>query len=55
MIDIPSAQVIEAILEKTDLSREDVEGKIKEKLTQLSGLISEDGAAHIVAHRWYQE
>jgi replication factor A1 len=42
-------EIIEKIKEK-GLSQEDVEGKIKEKLVQLSGLISKEGAAQIVAN-----
>ena len=50
MIDLPQREVIKKIQESTDLSQEEIQEKIKEKLTQLSGLISEDGAAHIVAN-----
>ncbi len=50
MIDLPQETVIEKIVSQTELSREEVQEKIKEKLKQLSGLISEDGAAHIIAN-----
>lgn len=50
MIDLPKESVVEKICEQTKLSIDDVHEKIKEKLKQLSGLISEDGAAHIVAN-----
>jgi len=50
MIRIPYAEMITKIQEKTGLSQEDVEAKIKDKLTQLSGLISKEGAAHIIAN-----
>jgi len=50
MIDLSEATVIKKIVEQTDKSEEDVRAMIKEKLKQLSGLISEDGAAHIVAN-----
>ncbi len=37
-------------MESTSLSIDDINTKIKQKLEQLSGLVSEDGAAHIVAN-----
>jgi replication factor A1 len=42
--------IIKLIEEKTKLSRKDIDQKIKSKVDSLSGLISKDGAAHIVAH-----
>ena len=50
MIDIPAADIKAKIKEAKGLSDEDIEKKIQEKLKQLAGLISEDGAAHIVAN-----
>lgn len=50
MIDIPANEVIKKIVQETELSEEQVKERINEKLKQLSGLISEDGAAHIVAN-----
>lgn len=50
MIRIPYAEMIEKIKEKAGMSQEDVEAKIDEKLKQLSGLVSKEGAAHIIAN-----
>jgi len=43
-------QIIERIKEKSSLTDEEISKKIKAKLEQLAGLISEDGAAHIIAN-----
>ncbi|MFH0875488.1 MAG: OB-fold nucleic acid binding domain-containing protein [archaeon] len=51
MIKIPKETVIAKIKEKTGLSESEIDKKIKEKLNSLSGLISEEGAAHIVANQ----
>jgi replication factor A1 len=50
MIKIPHEQVIEKIKEKTELSDQEISSKIDAKLKQLSGLISKEGAAHIIAN-----
>ena len=50
MINIPIETIIEKITEQTDLNAEQVQKKISEKLENLSGLISKEGAAHIVAN-----
>ncbi len=50
MIKVPYAEIIAKIQEQTSLSESQVQEKISEKLEQLSGLISRDGAAHIVAN-----
>lgn len=50
MLKIPKEKIIEKIKEKTGLSDKEINSKIKDKLDLLSGLISEDGAAHIVAN-----
>jgi len=50
MIDIPLADIITKIKAQKGLSEQEIRAKIKEKLTQLAGLISEQGAAHIVAN-----
>jgi len=50
MIDIPIADIIAKITEQKGVSEEDVRKRITEKLRQLAGLISEEGAAHIVAN-----
>ena len=50
MIDIPVDVVVRKVVEQKGLSEADVRERIKEKLRQLSGLVSEEGAAHIVAN-----
>jgi hypothetical protein len=50
MIKIPYDKIIEKIKEKIDISDKEIEDKINEKLKQLSGLISKEGAAHIIAN-----
>ena len=43
-------QLIEFISENSGVSTEDIERKIEAKQAKLSGLISKEGAAHIVAN-----
>ena len=50
MINIPLSHILKKIKESTNISDEEIDKKIKAKLDQLSGLISEEGAAHIVAN-----
>jgi len=50
MINIPIELIIQKITEQTNLTEEEVKQKINYKLEQLSGLISKEGAAHIVAN-----
>jgi replication factor A1 len=50
MIHIPYPEIIGKIKEKTSLSDDDINARIAQKLKQLSGLISKEGAAHIVAN-----
>ncbi len=42
--------IIKRVKDGTGLSEEEIELKVKEKLTKLSDLITKEGAAHIVAH-----
>ena len=42
-------KIIEKIVENTDLSKEDVKNQIKAKKEEFKGLVSEEGAAHLVA------
>lgn len=44
-------ELVDKIVEKSGVSKRDVEEKINAKLKQLSGLISKEGAAHIVANQ----
>ena len=50
MIKVPKEMIISKIKEKTGLSDKELEIKVKDKLDQLSGLISEEGALHIIAN-----
>src|SRR3989338_163556 len=50
MIKIPYEQIISKIKEEANISETEIEQKIKDKMKQLSGLISKEGAAHIVAN-----
>jgi replication factor A1 len=50
MFKIPLPEIKSKIVESGKLSSEDLEGKIKAKINELSGLISEEGAAHIIAN-----
>jgi replication factor A1 len=50
MIQMPYVDVVAKIREKSGLSDSEIENKIKQKLDQLSGLISKEGAAHIIAN-----
>ncbi len=42
--------IVQKIVESTKLSKEEIETKIQEKLTELHELVSKEGAAHIVAN-----
>ena len=50
MIKIPYEQIVERIKKEGNISEEEINGKIDSKMKQLSGLISKEGAAHIVAN-----
>lgn len=50
MIKIPYEQIIERIKKEGKISEDEINGKIDTKMKQLSGLISKEGAAHIVAN-----
>lgn len=50
MFQLRYEEIISRIKEEKQLSDEEIEGKIKQKLNQLSDLISREGAAHIVAN-----
>lgn len=43
-------EIIKLIQENSSLSEEEVNSKVNDKLNQLSGLISKEGAAHIIAN-----
>ena len=50
MIKIPFEEIILKINEKTQMTTTEIEDRIEKKMKQLSGLISKEGAAHIVAN-----
>ncbi len=50
MMHMPLEDIKQKIIEKTAISEEELDSKIKKKLDQLSGLISKEGAAHIIAN-----
>ena len=50
MIKIPYEQIIERIKNEAKISENEIDDKINDKMKQLSGLISKEGAAHIVAN-----
>ena len=50
MIKIPYEEVVLKINEKTNMTTTEIEERVERKLKQLSGLISREGAAHIVAN-----
>jgi ssDNA-binding replication factor A large subunit len=50
MINLPYNEIIEKIKEKSNINNEEIEKKVKQKMDQLSGLISKEGAAYIIAN-----
>jgi len=50
MIKLTYEQIVEKIKEKTGISDAEIQTRVKQKLDQLAGLISKDGAAHIIAN-----
>ena len=50
MYKLPLEKVKEKLVESGKISLEDLDSKIQEKINELSGLISEEGAAHIIAN-----
>ena len=50
MYKLPLEKVKEKLVESGKISMEDLDSKIQEKINELSGLISEEGAAHIIAN-----
>ena len=48
MIKIPYEEIVLKINENTKMSLSEIEERVEKKLKQLSGLISKEGAAHIV-------
>ena len=50
MIKMPYNDIIARIKEGSSLSTEEIEKRVEEKLNALSGLVSKEGAAHIIAN-----
>lgn len=50
MIKIPYEQMIEKITSNSGMSQDEIQSRIDSKLKQLSGLVSQEGAAYIVAN-----
>lgn len=50
MIKLSYGEIVSKIKEKAGATEKEIEIKVNEKLTKLSGLISREGAAHIVAN-----
>ena len=50
MINLTIDQIKQKIVEEKQISQEELDEKIKAKLEELSGLISQEGAAHIIAN-----
>jgi replication factor A1 len=50
MLNIPYDVVVKKIIEEKGLSQAEIEDKIEKKMAQLAGLVSKDGAAHIIAN-----
>ena len=50
MIKIPFEQIVAKIKEESKISEAEIQTRIKNKIEKLSGLISKEGAAHIVAN-----
>ncbi len=52
MINLSKDQIKDKIVQEKQVGEEEVQGKIDKKLEELSGLISDEGAAHIVANEY---
>ncbi len=50
MMHLTYNEIVDIIKKEKDISDEDINQRVKSKLNQLSGLISKEGAAHIVAN-----
>ena len=50
MYKIPLSNLKEKLIADSKISSEELESRIKQKINELSGLISEEGAAHIIAN-----
>lgn len=50
MLNLPVDEIKKKIQEQSDLSLQDIDKRVEEKMKQLSGLISEEGALHIIAN-----
>ena len=44
--------ILEKIVDETDASEEDIEEEVEEKMDEFEGLVSEEGAIHLVAKEY---
>jgi ssDNA-binding replication factor A large subunit len=51
MLKLSYDEILRKIIENTELSKEQIEEKINDKIKQLSDLVSREGAAHIIANQ----
>ena len=52
MLKFSYEEIVHKIIDEKGISEQDIEAKVKEKLEKLSGLLSRDGAIHIVANEF---
>jgi len=50
MIKIPLSEILNKIEEKSGMTEAEIRAKIQQKVDDLSGMVSEEGAAHIIAN-----
>ncbi len=50
MIKLSYDEIVEKIVGSTGLNKQEIEDKINQKIKDLDGLVSKEGAAHIIAH-----
>ena len=50
MINVPLKDIVSKIVQKSGMTEDEVKTKISQKVDQLYGLVSEEGAAHIIAN-----
>jgi len=50
LIKIPLPEILKKIESKTGMNEAEIRAKIEQKIKDLSGMVSEEGAAHIIAN-----
>lgn len=48
-LSMASEEIVETIIEESELDKEEIEEEVEEKMEEFSGLVSEEGALHLVA------